>query len=92
VIKNPSEDQFNYYFFETIALIMKKLGNNNAFDALQTLMNGLQEVLNFIIGNTNSSITNKINDLFSYVFQITSLHIFASPNLSSNERVIMIII
>ena len=88
VIKNPSEDQFNYYFFETIALIMRKLANNNALDALETFEKGLHELMNFIISNTNSSITSKINDLFSYVFQIIALQIFLNPNISSTDGVI----
>ena len=76
VIKNSLEDQFNYFFFETIALIMRKLSSNNAYDALESFQNSLQEYLNFIITNTNSSISSKINDLFSYVFQIIALQIF----------------
>ena len=92
VIKNPSEDQFNYYFFETIALIMRKLSNNNQLEALESMENGIQEFMNFIITNTNSAITNKINDLFSYVFQIIALQIFLNPKMTSNDGVSIIFI
>lgn len=73
IIKNPQSDEFNYYFFETCALIMKKfeIKNNNAIDStlIKRFENSLREDLNSIL-------TNNVTDLLGYTFQLFAYYLF----------------
>lgn len=73
IIKNPQFDEFNYYFFETCSLIMKKfeIKNNNSIDTtlIKKFENGLREDLNLIL-------QNNVTDLLGYTFQIFAFYLF----------------
>ena len=73
IINNPQTDEFNYYFFETCALIMKKfeIKNNNNVDLtlIKRFENSLREDLNSIL---NKNIT----DLLGYTFQLFANYLF----------------
>ena len=73
IIKNPQIDEFNYYFFETCSLIMKKfeIKNNNSIDTtlIKKFENGLREDLNLIL-------QNNVTDLLGYTFQIFAFYLF----------------
>jgi hypothetical protein len=67
IIANPTEDQFNYFLFETVALILKKTSN---FDM------GLYSFFSKSIReNLLVPVQNSITDLMSYVFQIFTLEL-----------------
>lgn len=67
VIANPSEDQFNYFLFETIAMLMRKLNRVNVslYDIFESK----------IKGNLLYILENFLTDLIGYVIQILSLHL-----------------
>ena len=74
IINSPQTDEFNYYFFETCALIMKKFGvvnNNNTIDLtlIKRFENALREDLNLIL-------TNNVTDLLGYTFQLFANYLF----------------
>ena len=75
IIKNPQIDEFNYYFFETCSLIMKKFeiknNSNNTIDTtlIKKFENGLREDLNLIL-------QNNVTDLLGYTFQIFAFYLF----------------
>lgn len=71
VIANSTEDQFNYYLFETIALVLRKL---STFDIELCLyfQNSIQEKLLYILSNS-------VSDLMGYVFQILPLELAYAP-------------
>jgi len=65
VIANPTEDQFNYFLFETIAIVLNK---TSKYDL------SLYEYFSKAIGdNLLLPIQNAITDLMSYIFQIFTL-------------------
>ena len=74
IIKNPQSDEFNFYFFETCALIMKKFeikNINNASDLslIKNFQNTLQNDLNLIL-------QNNITDILGYSFQLFAFYLF----------------
>ena len=75
IIKNSQIDEFNFYFFETCALIMKKFciknNMNNTCDLtlIKNFQNALQSDLNLIL-------QNNITDLLGYSFQIFAFYLF----------------
>ena len=73
IIKNPQIDEFNYYFFETCALIMKKfvVNNNNNIDL--TLVKKFEKS---IIKDLNLILQNNITDLLGYTFQLFAYYLF----------------
>lgn len=73
IIKNPQIDEFNYYFFETCALIMKKfvVNNNNNIDL--TLVKKFEKS---IINDLNLILQNNITDLLGYTFQLFAYYLF----------------
>ena len=75
IIKNPQIDEFNYYFFETCALIMKKfvVNNNNNIDL--TLVKKFEKS---IINDLNLILQNNITDLLGYTFQLFAYYLFIS--------------
>lgn len=70
IIANPSEDQFNYYLFETISLVYRKLG-----DVDRALYNHFDGVIK---GNLIFIIENSITDLMPYAFQLFALQLSVS--------------
>ena len=74
IIKNPQSDEFNFYFFETCALIMKKFeikNINNASDLslIKNFQNTLQNDLNLIL-------QNNITDILGYSFQLFAFYLY----------------
>ena len=75
ILNNPQTDEFNYYFFETCALIMEKfeIKNNNNTDLtlVKKFENTLREDLNLIL-------QKNITDLLGYAFQLFAFYLFIS--------------
>ena len=75
IIKNSQSDEFNFYFFETCALIMKKFEikniSNNTFDLslVKNFENTLQNDLNLIL-------QDNVTDLLGYSFQLFAFYLF----------------
>jgi hypothetical protein len=67
IIANPSEDQFNYYLFETIVMLMKKL---NSVD--RTLYDFFEQTIK---ENLVYIMQNFITDLVGYTIQVLALHL-----------------
>jgi hypothetical protein len=72
VIKNPVEDHFNYYLFETIATVLKRLATID-----HTLYAYFEGILK---NNLILIIQNNITDLIGYAFQILSFEYYMSGN------------
>lgn len=71
VLPDTSEEQFNFYLFEVIALLMKRFSPINFnFDA--ALFNNF---FDSIKANIQDILTNNVTDLLGYVFQILTLHL-----------------
>lgn len=71
ILPDTSEEQFNFYLFEVIALLMKRLSPVNFnFDA--SMFNNFFESLK---ANILKILENNIADLLGYVFQILTLHL-----------------
>ena len=67
ILSNPIEDQFNFFFFETVAIMMRKLsssdmGQYNQFES------SIRETLLKILSNS-------VNDLMGYALQILALEL-----------------
>ena len=73
IIKNPQTDEFNYYFFETCALIMKKfvVNNNNNMDL--TLVKNFENTLR---NDLNLILQNNVTDLLGYTFQLFAYYLY----------------
>ncbi len=74
IINNPQNDEFNYYFFETCALIMKKfeiINNNNTSDL--TLIKKFE---NSLRNDLNSILQNNVTDLLGYTFQLFAFYLY----------------
>ena len=73
IIKNPQTDEFNYYFFETCALIMKKfvVNNNNNMDL--TLVKNFENTLR---NDLNLVLQNNVTDLLGYTFQLFAYYLY----------------
>jgi len=74
IIKNPQSDEFNFYFFETCALIMKKfeiknINNTTDLSLIKSFQNILQNDLNLIL-------QNNITDILGYSFQLFAFYLF----------------
>ena len=74
IIKNPQSDEFNFYFFETCALIMKKfeiknINNTTDLSLIKSFQNTLQNDLNIIL-------QNNITDILGYSFQLFAFYLF----------------
>jgi len=74
---DTSEEQFNFYLFEIIALLMKKFSpvNFNNFD--NTTFNNFFDSLK---ENLIAILDNNVTDLIGYVFQILTLHLETIKN------------
>ncbi len=73
IIQNPSEDQFNFFFFDTVAIMMKKLAESKEFDQYNHFEASIRDTLLSILSNSQ-------HDLMGYAFQILALE------LSLNDR------
>ena len=78
IITQPQNDEFNYYFFETCALIMKKFTTNTQDITLikkfeGTLRNDLSEILQ-----------KNITDLLAYTFQLFAFYLYKSNDNNSD--------
>ena len=74
IINNPQNDEFNYYFFETCALIMKKfeiINNNNNSDLIL-----IKKFENSLRNDLNSILQNNLTDLLGYTFQLFAFYLF----------------
>ena len=74
IIKYPQSDEFNFYYFETCALIMKKfeiknINNTTDLSLIKNFQNSLQNDLNQIL-------QNNITDILGYVFQLFAYYLF----------------
>ena len=75
IIKNPQSDEFNFYFFETCALIMKKFeiknitNNTSDLSLIKNFEKTLQNDLNLIL-------QNNITDILGYSFQLFAYYLF----------------
>ena len=74
IIKNPQSDEFNFYFFETCALIMKKfeiksINNTSDLSLIKNFQNTLQNDLNLIL-------QNNITDILGYSFQLFAFYLY----------------
>ena len=75
IIKSPQTDEFNYYYFETCALIMKKflIKNNNNVD-----LDLVKKFENCLRVDLNSILQNNITDLLGYTFQLFAFYLYIS--------------
>ena len=74
IINNSQNDEFNYYFFETCALIMKKFeikNNNNTSDL--TLIKKFE---NTIRSDLNVILQNNVTDLLGYTMQLFAFYLY----------------
>ena len=75
IIQNSQSDEFNYYFFETCALIMKKFliknttNNSTDLSLVKNFQNALQNDLNLVL-------QNNVTDLLGYSFQLFAFYLF----------------
>ena len=75
IIQNSQSDEFNFYFFETCALIMKKFliknNTNNTTDLtlVKNFQNALQNDLNLVL-------QNNVTDVLGYSFQLFAFYLF----------------
>ena len=75
IIKNSQSDEFNFYFFETCALIMKKFeiknisNNTSDLSLVKNFENTLQNDLNLIL-------QDNVTDLLGYSFQLFAFYLF----------------
>ena len=76
IIKNPEQDEFNFYFFQTCALLIKKtaLQGNNC-EIPKYFLSIIQNDLNIILNDA-------ITDLMGYVFQLFAYYIHVSKDNS----------
>jgi hypothetical protein len=80
IIANPTEDQFNYFLFETIALILRK---TSGFEmSLYTFFS------KSIRDNLLIPVQNSITDLMSYIFQIFTLELSIIPQNELDTEVL----
>ena len=77
IIQNSQSDEFNYYFFETCALIMKKFliknttNNSTDLSLVKNFQNALQNDLNLVL-------QNNVTDLLGYSFQLFAFYLFVT--------------
>jgi hypothetical protein len=78
VLPDTSEEQFNFYIFEVIALLMKRFSPVN-FNFDSTIFNNFFDSLK---GNFEDILNNNVADLLGYVFQIltSNLEIVKADN------------
>ena len=86
IIKTPQSDEFNYYFFETCALIMQKFeiknNNNNDLTLIRKFENTLRNDLNLIL-------QNNITDLLGYTFQLFAFYLYKTNDNSDFYQIIL---
>ena len=75
IIQNHQNDEFNYYFFETCALIMKKLVIKNISNDTSdlTLVKNFENALQ---NDLDSILKNNVTDLLGYAFQLFAFYLF----------------
>ncbi len=74
IIRSSQNDEFNYYYFETCALIMKKFeikNNNNTSDL--TLIKKFENTLR---SDLNTILMNNITDLLGYTMQLFAFYLY----------------
>ena len=74
IIRSSQNDEFNYYYFETCALIMKKFeikNNNNTSDL--TLIKKFENTLR---SDLNTILLNNITDLLGYTMQLFAFYLY----------------
>ena len=74
IIQYSQNDEFNYYYFETCALIMKKFeikNNNNTSDL--TLIKKFENTLR---SDLNTILMNNITDLLGYTMQLFAFYLY----------------
>jgi hypothetical protein len=79
ILINPIEDQFNFYFFETVAIMMRKLSSSDIEQFVlfeRSIRDTLLQILN-----------NSLSDLMGYALQILALELSISENNLTNHNV-----
>jgi len=71
ILPDTSEEQFNFYLFEVIALLMKRFSPAN-FNFDPSMFNSFFETLKV---NILKILENNIPDLLGYIFQILTVHL-----------------
>ena len=86
IITNPQTDEFNYYFFETCALIMQKfrINNNNNIDLtlVKKFENTLRTDLSLIL-------EKNVTDLLGYTFQLFAYYLFITNDNNNFYQTIL---
>ena len=78
IIQNSQSDEFNFYFFETCALIMKKFliknNTNNTTDLtlVKNFQNALQNDLNMVLQNNVTDVLGDSFQLFAFYLFLTN--------------------
>lgn len=70
IIIKSQEDEFNFYFFETCALVIKKISVINT-SMVTFFQNALKD-------NLGSILSNSITDLMGYTFQLFGYYLYVS--------------
>jgi hypothetical protein len=70
IVSNPIEDQFNFFFFETVAIMMRKLAKSD-MEQYNHFESSIRETLIYILSSSS-------NDLMGYAFQILALELSLS--------------
>ena len=74
IIKKSEQDEFNYYYFETCSLIIKKLVNID--------INSIKMFENKLHNNLNIILINNVTDLLGYTFQFFAHYLNISHDFS----------
>ena len=88
IMKNHQSDEFNFYFFETCALIMKKFLIQNA----NTNTSDLSLVKNFqnsLQNDLSSILQDNITDLLGYSFQLFAFYLFLTNDNNNFYQTIL---
>ena len=86
IITSPQTDEFNYYFFETCALIMQKLRINSNNDTDLTLVKKFENTLRT---DLSLILEKNITDLLGYTFQIFAYYLFINRDNNNFYQTIL---
>ena len=86
IITNPQTDEFNYYFFETCALIMQKFRINNNGGADLTLVKKFENTLR---ADLSLVLEKNVTDLLGYTFQLFAYYLFITNDNNNFYQTIL---